>query len=364
MADVQPEPVRWLWSNRIPVGKLTLIEGDPGVAKSWLTLALATALTTAGALPDDQGSRSAGDVLLLSAEDGLADTVRPRLDALGADVTRVHVLQSVADRSGREREPSLISDLGAIEQTLASGDYRLVVVDPVNAYLGTKLDANRDTEIRAVLMPLARLAERAGVAVLGVRHLTKGGRDRAIYRGQGSIGYTAAARVVLLVGQDPDEPGRRVVVPIKNNLAPLASALAFEIADGRFLWCGESRLTAAALLAPDASAEQRTARDDAADFLRDLLADGPVAAQEAEQHGKDAGISSRTLRRARSQLGVKLTKAGYQGRWEWSLKDGHVNPLESWPPFKNEFSQVKDGHLATLSKNGHLSEGETSQGPE
>ena len=140
-------------------------------------------------------------MLILSAEDGVADTIRPRLEDMGADLSRVTVLTAVIDEDGQERHPSLVDDLAALDEVLSAGSFGLVIVDPINAYLGTSLDTHRDAALRAVLTPLGKLAEKHNVVMDLVRHLTKGGADKAIYRGQGNIAYTAAARIGLLVAK-------------------------------------------------------------------------------------------------------------------------------------------------------------------
>ncbi len=219
LADVEREEVQWRWQHRIPTGKLTLVEGDPDTGKTFMTMALATAATRGTPLPGDYGRFDAFDVLILTAEDGLGDTIRPRLEDMGADLNRVHALTSIRDFDGTEHFPNLKEDLLMLESALAGGNFGMIIIDPINAYLGG-VDGNRDTDIRSVLGPLAAIAERYNVAVVAVRHLTKGGRDKAIYRGLGGIGYTAAARSVLLVGKNPNHPTERVVVCIKHNLAP------------------------------------------------------------------------------------------------------------------------------------------------
>ena len=322
VADVEREEVSWLWPGYIPKGRLTIIDGDPGVGKSWLTLAIAAAVTTGAPWPGQVESREAANVLVLTAEDGIADTVRPRLEDMGADLRRVRVLTGVQDGEGHQRHASLVDDLPVLDGVLAQGGYGLVIIDPLNAYLGTSLDTHRDAALRAVLTPLAQLAERWGVAVVCIRHLTKSPRDRAIYRGQGSIAYTAAARVVHLVGVNPDDPTERVMTCIKNNLAPEPPSLAFELTDGRFLWRGETSVSAAALLRPDADDGERGALTEAEDFLRELLADGPVEAKRVEQERREAGIAPRTLDRAKAALGVKSERQGGlagEGRWVWAL---------------------------------------------
>lgn len=325
VADVRREGVHWLWRRRIPFGRLTALLGDPGVGKSWLTLAVAAAVTRGATLPGDDTSGKPSRVLVLTAEDGLADTVRPRLEDMGADLTLVHVLTATRDLDGRERFPSLADDLSALDAELQRGDYVLLIVDPINAYLGTQVDSHRDAAIRSVLGPLAQLAERHGVAVLFTLHLTKSGRDRAIYRGQGSIAYSAAARVVLLAGQD-SETGNRALIWVKGNLSAPAPAIGYEIADARFAWLGESQLTAAQLLAPDADASERPAQREAEDFLRQVLADGPRPAKDTTKEAEEAGIARRTLWRAKTALDVVADREGEAGKrgagkWVWRLPD-------------------------------------------
>jgi len=360
LADVSREEVNWEWEARLPRRRIVLVEGDPGVGKSWLALAIAAAITTGAPLPGQTAPREAGNVLLLTAEDGLGDTVRPRLEDMGADLSRVTVLQAMRDERGNERHLSLVDDLGAVEAVLGEGGFKLLVIDPLNAYLGFALDTHRDAVLRAVLTPLALLAERWGVIVLCIRHLTKSARDKAIYRGQGSIAYTAAARVVFLVGVNPDDQRERVMVCLKNNLAPLPVALAFELSEGQFLWRGETSISAAALLMPDGDDGERTALAEAQEFLRDLLADGPVEAEEVEKQRRRAGVAEPTLRRAKATLGVRSRREGGiagGGRWLWAY-DGNppkvINPtnIENMitlddPDTKSKPPEGEVDHLST-----------------
>ena len=327
LSDVPYEEVTWRWRGRLPAGKLVILEGDPGTGKSWLSLAIATAVTRGQPLPGDDGEFEPQNVLLLTAEDGLADTVRPRIEDMGGDLRRVFVAALVDEADGSERFPKLPVDLPALtaaldEAELGEGGYGLVIIDPLNAYLGG-VDGNRDIDVRSVLGPLASLAEVYGVPIVGIRHLTKGGRDRTIYRGAGSIAYTAAARVVLLVGINPDDETERVVVPVKNNLAALTPGVAFDL-EGRFTWRGISNVTADQLLAPDAQPEERGTRAEAIEFLKDALANGPRPAAELQAQAQGLGIAPRTLKRAKADLNVISTsiyEAGVRGAtaWVWSL---------------------------------------------
>ena len=357
---VEREEVSWLWQDRMPLGKLTIIEGDPGCGKSWLTLAIATAVTTGAPLPGDSEGQPIGKVLLLTAEDGLADTVRPRAEDMGADLNRIVVLQGVEVGEGKERHFSLVDDLDALEEMLAGGDFRYVVIDPINAYLGIDLDTHRDAAIRSVLTPLAALAEKYGVVIVCIRHLTKSGKDKAIYRGLGSIGYGAAARVVLLVGLNPEDESERVVVCNKNNLTAFPPALAFEISEGRFRWRGETSVTVAALLAPEQASEERSRGDEAWGFLQEILADGPMLAAQVKREARDAGVSERTLERTRNQHSTELRvyREGEQGKrgggaWYWELRgdldrqDRQLGKVAALMPSESESAPtgIEDGGL-------------------
>ncbi len=322
LADVGRAEVSWVWQGRLPRGRITLFDGDPGVGKSWVSLAIAATLSRGGPLPGQAPGGEAARVLILTAEDGLADTVRPRLEDMGGDLERVEVLTAVKGADGRERHVNLMDDLPAVEAALAAGGYGLVVIDPLNAYLGTTLDTHRDAALRAVLTPLAALAERYKVSLIAIRHLTKGKRDRAIYRGQGSIAYTAAARVVHLVGVNPKNHQQRVIACIKNNLVPLPPPLAFEIgAKGLvpFHWLGETDVTPAALLAPEPEAEEATVLEEAKRFLTDALSEGPVEVKVLQKETKAAGLAWRTVERAKTALGVKAVKLGFDAGWGWEL---------------------------------------------
>jgi predicted ATP-dependent serine protease len=208
---------------------LNLLVGDPGLGKSTIGLDIAARISQGAAWPDT-GSAPLGDIVVLTAEDGLADTVRPRLDLHGADARRVHVLRAVRDATGIERSVSLATDLGPLEQAIIKTQAVLVVIDPISAYLGAA-NSYRDSEVRSILAPLHALAERTGAAILGVMHLTKDQQRQALYRGQGSIAFVGAARLVLAVGADPDDESRerRFVMPVKSNVCAPAATLAYRI---------------------------------------------------------------------------------------------------------------------------------------
>jgi hypothetical protein len=269
-----------------------------------LSLAISTAVSLGKGLPgEDNGNPMA--VLLASAEDGLGDTIRPRLDTMKADVGRIFAIDGVftLDDSG----------LGMLETAIAKYKPALLVIDPLVAYLGADVDIHRSNEVRAVMAKLANLAARYNVAILAIRHLTKGGMSKPIYRGLGSIDFTAACRSVLLAGSDPANPQSRGLVHIKSNLAPTGKAIGFELRGGGFYWTNDCDLTAAKILAAEES-EGKSAIDEAIDFLKDELAEGPVEASQVWRDARNMGLSSATLNRAKTSLGVITKRKGKKGK--------------------------------------------------
>jgi hypothetical protein len=323
LAAVAPEAVSWLWPGRIPRGKLSLLIGDPGEGKSCATLDMAARVSRGLPWPDG-GAAPLGGVVLLTAEDGLADTVRPRLDAMGADPRRVVAIRGV--RVPGEATPApfrLTEDVAHLETAVKQTGAVLVVVDPVSAYLGTT-DSHRDADVRGALAPLAALAERTEAAIVAALHLTKDQQRKVLYRAQGSLAFVAAARAVFTVAPDKDDPERRLFLPAKNNLAAKPPGLAFRLVPAgsavRVEWDSDPVTVDAdeALAGPEPRAE-RSEREEAADFLREILAGGPVASEDLKRQARAAGIAERTLFRAKRDLGVKADKDGFRGGWVWSL---------------------------------------------
>ena len=275
--------------------------------------------------------------MLLSAEDDLADTIRPRLDVAGAEVSRIMALQAVKVRepeTGAERQNAfnLVADLPELEKAIrATRDCRLVVIDPITAYLG-KTDSHRNAEIRALLAPLSELAARCGVALVAVTHLRKG-EGRAMYRAMGSLAFVAAARAVYGVAKDADDPTeqRRLVLPIKNNLGNDTDGLAYRLVapDGGLpavAWEAEPvHISAEEALGPVTAKKpgpDPQERSEAADWLRNALAEGPQPAKELFAEAKKNGIREGTLKRAKKELGVKAEKSGWESPWVWRLPEG------------------------------------------
>lgn len=230
LADIEPRQVSWIWPNYVPLGKLTIVEGHPGMGKTLALSDLIARITTGRTMPDGSASDLPGpaNVLLLASEDDAADTIRPRLEAAAADLNRVYLWETITT-DDVSRLPALPEDTGTLASIVTEADVKLVVIDPLMAFLSLRIDAWRDAEVRRVLTPLAILAGDLGIAVVAVRHWTKSPTLNPLHRGSGSIAFSAAARSVLVVGQHPEDDDLRVLVSLKSNLGPRPPALAFEI---------------------------------------------------------------------------------------------------------------------------------------
>ncbi len=334
LSDVKPESVTWLSPSRIPFGKLTVVEGHPGLGKSTVLLDLAARLTRGEGFPGDPPLEPA-DVILLTAEDGVADTVRPRLEAAGADCTRIHTLDGFIRFDGKRGEivlgdPSDSASLEALENLIANTAARLVIVDVLTAFLSGERNSYSDHDIRGALRPLQALAERTGCAIVVVRHLRKTGGGGAITAGGGSIGIAGAARSVLLVDRDPADPERRVLASVKCNLGPPPQSISYRIVgaengSSRIEWLGWSEHTAESLTEARANEQgemgERSKTEECAECLEDWLTPSGMERKEVLRLGAAAGFSERTMDRARKLLGVlhKSTGYGSEKRSHWSL---------------------------------------------
>lgn len=318
LSDVAVEAVEWLWYGRIPLGMITVLDGDPGLGKSTLSLDFAARVTQGRAFPDDKLRIGPAGVVLLSAEDDLSNTVRPRLDAAGADVSRVLALREVLDDDTR-RPPVLPGDLPWVRAAIQRVAAKLVIIDPLFAFLGGNIDTNKDDQVRRGLHPFMLLASETGAAIVIVRHLNKNNTGgNPLYRGGGSIGIVGAARSGLLVARDPGDPDKRVIASTKCNLAPEVPSIAYHIEaaaqSSAVVYDGRSEYDAATALSGNA-----LARDEAETFLLNILADGPLAANEVKRLAREGDIAERTLFRAKKKAGVIAKQLGHHQGWEWSL---------------------------------------------
>ena len=334
LAEVQPQAIEWLWDRRFPISKLSILAGIPGVGKSFLMLDMAARISTGRPWYDSQDQPNPkGSILLLSAEDGANDTIRPRIDAAGGDPRRIHVVEGVRqprpDQSEAETQDvqafNLQNDLRLLGGFVNSiDDVRLVIIDPLDAYLGGGVDAHKSADVRRVLHPVARFAEQHCVSVIAVSHLNKTPATTAINKILGSIAFIAAARAGWLVAPDRDDRERRLFLPLKMNLAKPATGLAFRIEHGEVRWIDEE----VDVTADEALAERQDEDEgrsgklgDAVDFIAKALAEGDQRATDMKTWAKQNGITERTLARAKDKLGVVSDPIVGRGKlvWFWSL---------------------------------------------
>lgn len=310
MADVEAVAVKWLWKPYIPLGKITIIQGDPGEGKTTLALSIAAALTQGEKLPNEAESQAPMNVIYQTAEDGLADTIKPRLEAVNADCARVLVI----DESKEELSMTDERIEKAIQQTGA----KLIILDPIQAYIGANVDMHRANEIRPVMSKLGRIAEEYGCAVVLIGHMNKAAGQKSSYRGLGSIDITAVARSVLIVGKMRDSPSKRIMTQAKSSLALVGKSLLFEINENSELeWKGEVDITAEQFF--ENGGAELSKLEIATEFLLETLKDGKVSQKEIAAAASDYDFSARTLNEAKKNLKVLSIKA--DNKWYWKLSD-------------------------------------------
>lgn len=335
-SEVTIEKIEWLWPGRIAIGKQTLIAGEAGLGKSQTLNAIAATVTTGGLWPCGEGRAPLGSVLLLCAEDAASDTIVPRLMAAGAVLERVHIINAVRAGNGKDRSAfNLQTDLLLLEQLIREiGDVRLVGIDPISSYLGPKIDSYVNASVRSVLEPVGEMAARMRVAVASITHPPKGAGRAAIDRFIGSVAFVAASRTAFMVAKDAEDKDRRLFLPVKTNIAALGKGLAFRLVQevvgppdkgivaSSVAWEHQHVSVSAdeALRAVEDSSD-RSALDEAKEFLRDKLAFGAVVVREIEEHANAKGISKATLKRARTALKVVPVKEGMDGPWSLKLPE-------------------------------------------
>ena len=331
MSDIEAKPVTWLWQDRIAAGRLSLLVGMPGIGKSYLTADMAARVSTGQSWPDGSPC-PVGSVLFLTAEDDPADTIRPRLDAHGADVERVYLLSGAYRDGQRDDVVDLminLNDVAVIELALKQiPDCRLIIIDPIGSFLGSRTDSHRDNEVRAVLAPICKLAEKYGPAVLAIAHRRKSAATHADDVVIGSRGFTGLARSVWHLTQDPEDDTRKLLLPGKNNLAPPTSGLAYSITSepglpGIIAWEADAvEMTASEAMARERDTDgKQSATDEAEAYLKDQLGFGPIKTSDLKQQAKKDGFSPRTIERAAKNIGVVKGRNGFNGPWTWRLPE-------------------------------------------
>ncbi len=306
MEDVEVREVEWLWYPFIPYGKITIIQGDPGEGKTTAVLQISALLSNGEKLPCDDRDIEPINIIYQTAEDGLNDTIKPRLLQANADCTKIKVID--------EADKSLTMLDERLEEALTETGARLVILDPIQAYLGSDVNMNSANEIRDITKQLGQLADRYNCAIILVGHMNKSG-NKASYRGLGSIDFQAVERSVLIVGRFKDNPTMRVIAQGKSSLAPEGESIAFELnKETGFKWIGKCEMSAEELLS-GMSKENKSQL--AERLLNEMLEDGEKLQSDVLAKAKDWDISKRVLDEMKKKLGVKSTKSA--NKWYWEL---------------------------------------------
>lgn len=330
-SEIESREIAWLWEGRFALGKITLLTGEGGVGKSMLTCDMASRISKGISFPDGSGC-PIGDSFFIAGEDGAEDTIRPRLDAAGADVGRVHLIQGPKPEGEEYASPVDLSlHIGKLDRLLERyPESKLLIIDPILDYLGAATNSDKATDVRRVLSPLRSLAEKHNVAIVAMNHLNKrtGGSSKS--RSLGSGAFTQVARIELRVVEDPEDADRRLLLPVKNNLAA-APGLAYRIESGPnkagfAVWEEGTVETTIGEVESDDGSDDRSALQEAVDWLRAFLSEGEVRAAEAKKKSRAEGISERTLKRAKKKLCIETFQKD-RSHW-WQLPDEPANNPE------------------------------------
>ena len=308
MSEVESKEISWLWYPFIPYGKLTIIQGDPGDGKTTLVLNIAAALSKGEGLDEDMKPAEPLRIIYQTAEDGLADTVKPRLEKAEADCSNIFVID--------ETDASLSMLDERIEKAIVEKSAKLLILDPIQAYLGSKMDMNRANEARDMTKHLGKVAERTGCAIVLIGHMNKNSSGKVAYRGMGSIDFFAVARSVLLVGRVKGQENRRGMLQIKNNLAERGHGKSFVLSDGAFCWQGDYDITEDELVG--GFAPKSSKQEEAKELLLSLSnINREVSASDIREKAQEKGISWRTMELVKKELGIQSKKIN--NAWYWIL---------------------------------------------
>lgn len=315
MDEIQAEKVKWLWYPYIPYGKITLIQGDPGEGKTTFILAVAALLTNGQPMPDAEGNVEPITVIYQTAEDGLSDTIKPRLDEVGADCSRVIVID--------ESEQALTLSDERIEQAIIKTGAKLLILDPLQAYLGSDVDMHRANEIRPIFKELAGAAERTGCAIVIIGHMNKMNGTKGLYRGLGSIDIAAAVRSILLVGRDKESECTRIMAQLKSSLAPEGCPIAFELdKENGFRWVGAYNISIDDILNGTHTEREPTKKLQAISLITEMLHSCDLPCVDIYKRLEEHDISRRTAENAKREANVRSYKKGNE--WYWSLVEKNI----------------------------------------
>lgn len=311
MEEIEVKEVKWLWYPYIPYGKITIMQGDPGEGKTTAILRIASLLSRGENLPCDDTEREPINIIYQTAEDGLNDTIKPRLIEANADCTRIKVID--------ETTKSLTMLDERLEQAIAETGAKLIVLDPIQAYIGADVNMNCANETRSVMSRLGCLAEKYSCAVVLIGHMNKGSGGKSSYRGLGSIDFQAVARSVLIVGRVKDNPQIRVIAQGKSSLAPEGDSIAFELnKETGFRFIGKYDISVDELLC---GAQKDNKSQLAESLLMELLADGKMAQSKIMDKAKEMGISKRVIDEVKKNLNIKSSKQKEKWYWELNSKE-------------------------------------------
>jgi DNA repair protein RadA/Sms len=348
MSDVEAEAIEWLWWPYLALGKVAMLDGDPGIGKSLLLLMIAAALSQSRPLPDQQGRPildpgGAQATLLLCDEDGLGDTIRPRLQSAEADCTKIHVLTGWLGAENEVRRFTL-QHMPVLEAAMQQYQPRLVVIDPIQAYLGN-VDMNRAGETRPLLGALTQLAEKYHCAIVCIRHPSKPGQGigKAIHRGMGSVDFIGAARTGLFVEQHPADPGKVLLAQMKSNIGRLGRTQVFSKDEGKFEWCGVSRLTAELIGGSGRGPDPHRLLEVVCWLEKHMTSGSPQASKAIEDTLTEEGYSHDLIKRAKKALGIISNRV--DDKWYWTLPTlpELLQPLPLLPPLQKNQEDMSSG---------------------
>ena len=350
MSEIESQPTNWLWEDYIAKGTFTLITGEPDLGKSQITLSMTAIVTTGGNWPVSGEKCEEGNVIILSDEDNLEKTIRPRLEANGANLEKIHYLDGIGkvDSNSDCELFNLKSNLTQLETMINEiKGISMIVIDPLSAYLAG-VDTYNNKDVRSMLAPLSKLAGRYDIAIVCVEHPPKSSNGRAMNQVGGSIAFVAASRSAYLVSKDPEDEERRLFLKIKNNLSNYSGGISFTVEShklhngieiSKVVWGDESvKITADEVLAYYERTEWRMRKDSHAEWLKEILADGAKKVTFVEEEALKRGISEKQLRKMTEDLNIVRKKTGFNEGWEMSL------------PNSNNIQEAEDTQDALLKK--------------